>query len=119
VNGTDFSARSATTLPEENERAGPATGPGPAGARAAGRRRSIGSLLVFADLAALGAAYVITCFVLTPRAPSSEEIVLAVTVFACWVGAEVSGLYDRDLQHPNHSTVDKVLAVGGIVPVAV
>ena len=76
-------------------------------------------VLVLADLAALGVAYVITCFVVTPRATLSAEIALAVAVFACWVGAEVSGLYDRDLQRPNHSTVDEILPVGAIVTVAV
>ncbi|MDQ1552006.1 MAG: hypothetical protein QOD50_1428, partial [Actinomycetota bacterium] len=92
MNGTDLSASSATTLPEENERAGQATGQALADSRApaGGRRRSIGPLLVLADLAALGVAYVITCFVVTPRQPLSAEIALAVAVFACWVGAEVS-----------------------------
>jgi exopolysaccharide biosynthesis polyprenyl glycosylphosphotransferase len=120
VSGTDLSASSATALPEENERAGQATGPELADPRApAGRRRSIAPLLVIADLVALGVAYLVTCFVVTPRATLSAEIALAVAVFACWVGAEVSGLYDRDLQRPDHSTVDEILAIGAIVTVAV
>jgi exopolysaccharide biosynthesis polyprenyl glycosylphosphotransferase len=84
-----------------------------------GKRRSIRRLLVGADVSALAAAYVVACFALTGGTSLPAEIALAVTVFVYWAGAEASGLYERDLQRPNHSTVDEILPVGIVVTVAV
>ena len=78
-------------------------------------------LLLLADVIGLVTSYVVAIAVAAPAAPADRvgpgwEIVLFVATIPFWVLlARVYGLYDRDEERTDHSTVDDVVGVVQVV----
>jgi len=71
------------------------------------RRRLIRRALVGADVVGLIAAYVIAALVVGSGSGTIFQLSCLFLVLPLWViGANASGLYDRDEQRPDHTTLD-------------
>ena len=83
------------------------------------RRRGwlVRRLLLLADLAGLVAAFALAETVLTDSNQQSEWIGLVVALPAWILMAKVYGLYDRDEERADHSTVDDLVGVFHLVTV--
>ncbi len=91
-----------------------------ADALAAPRRRGwlVRRALVAADVAGLLLAYLLAKVVVSgsePNNPSLEILVLVLAIAAFIVGAKMYGLYERDEETVDHSTVDEVVGVFHLV----
>jgi exopolysaccharide biosynthesis polyprenyl glycosylphosphotransferase len=91
--------------------------------RSTGRRRGwlMRRLLLAADVVGLTVSYVLALFIAPPEVTADQvgpgwEILLFVSTLPLWVLlARVYGLYDRDEERTDHSTVDDIVGVFQVV----
>jgi exopolysaccharide biosynthesis polyprenyl glycosylphosphotransferase len=103
----------------------PGSPPPPAPRHRRDRGRSIRRSLLVADLAALATAFVVLQFVFPAQASNdrlsldSEALLFAASLPLWVVLARAIGLYDRDAERPEHTTVDDLVGIVSLVTTVV
>jgi exopolysaccharide biosynthesis polyprenyl glycosylphosphotransferase len=83
------------------------------------RRRLVWLTLATADATAIAIAFAVA-FAFVPHRPSRWLVLGVVAVVgAWWVAAQMAGLYNRDLESPEHSTLDEFVTIFNLVTAGV